>query len=356
MEESTGVPQDGGDMLGRGSYGCVFKPPLTCKDDEEPVGVTDHPMKSISKLATTDAAEHEIVIAKRIQSLPLWKNYYLVAESICEPAAKQTDPSYKDCKIEDTPIDTAHMGRYRLLRMTYGGRSLASMRMDFAKHSFYDFAKHLIEAGAILTLVGLVHMDLHGANVVVDEMNVPRVIDFNLAVDVKRYTRLSHSYMPELSQISPDNSLVKASPEIRGMAAIQDILKNKRSIGILTAVLGVPYKEQQRQLIQFYKNSRSIQQGNVDKWFKHYWRVQDSWAIGYLLTGLLAEMSRWPSFAKSDYASYSDKLLPVLRSMCALSPRKRFDCVQALEALEPTHYFFKNYPKMKEWLARVKTL
>jgi hypothetical protein len=162
--------------------------------------------------------------------------------------------------------------------------------------------------------------------------------------------------MPELPQISPDNSLVKALGSRRGGDAIQDIITSKRNIHCLSSVLGISVKEQKAQLVHFYKTSKAVQQGNVRKWFAHYWRVQDSWAIGFLLANILSEMSRWPSFAKSDYSSYSDKLIPVLRNMCALSPRKRFDCVQALESLEPNHYFFRNYPKMKEWLARVKTL
>jgi serine/threonine protein kinase len=329
-------------------------PPLVCKDEDAPK-LTN---KSIDKLTSIGTAEHEYSIAKRIETLPLWKNYFLIAESICEPApaTKQPDKSFMDCKLGDSPINPDHMDRYRLLRMTYGGRSLASSRIDFSKHSFYDFAKHMIEGGAILTLFGIAHIDLHGANYVLDEENVPRAIDFNLAVDVKRINnRLSHSYMPELTQISPDNSLVKAPENLRGPPAIRDILKEKRNIHILSTVLGITVKEQYRQLDQFYKTSKAIQRGDVRKWFAHYWRVQDSWAIGYLLTNLLSEMSRWPSFAQSDYASHSQKLLPVLRDMCALSPRLRIDCVQALHRLEPNHYIFRTYPKSKEWLIKVST-
>ena len=160
--------------------------------------------------------------------------------------------------------------------------------------------------------------------------------------------------MPELSQISPDNSLVKALASQRG-EAIHDIITSKRNIHILSSVLGISVKEQQSQLVQFYKTSKSAQQGDIRKWFTHYWRVQDSWAIGFIITNLLSEMSRWPSFAQSDYSSYSNRLLPVLKSMCAMSPRKRIDCVQALYRLEPNHFLFRTYPKAKEWIAKVDT-
>lgn len=350
MEETIEGTQEGGNLLGRGSYGCVFTPPLLCKDEARP---TDRDM--LDKLATIKIADHEMAISRRIQKLPLWKHYYIVAESVCEPAPshRQIDKSFRDCKH----VDPEHLDRYRLLRMRNGGVPLSSYRMDFSKHSFYDFARHLIEAGCIMTFYGLVHMDLHAANIVVNQDNVPHIIDFNLTVDVrKKGTHLSHEYMPELPQISPDNSLVKALESRRGNDAIQDIITSKRNIHCLSSVLGISVKEQRAQLVHFYKASKAVQQGDVHKWFRHYWQVQDSWAIGFLLTNILSEMSRWPSFAQSDYTSYSNKLIPVLRNMCALSPRKRFDCVQALEALEPNHYFFRNYPKMKEWLTRVKTL
>ena len=351
-EELGPLFQEGGDILGRGSYGCVFMPPLACKEE-----VPHDPRQGtpIDKLTTRSIASHEMDISRRIHKLPLWKHYFIVPESVCEPApaSQQADKSFRDCKH----VDPTHLERYRLLRMRYGGTPLSSHRMNFAKHSFYDFALHLIEAGAILTLFGIIHMDIHGSNVVVNKENVPRIIDFNLSVDInQKGILLSKEYMPELTQISPDNSLVKAIGNQRGAEAIHDILTSKRNIQILSSVLGVSVKEQKNQLVQFYKGSKVIQRGDIQKWFSHYWRVQDSWAIGFLLTTLLSEMSRWPSFAQSDYASYSDRMLPVLRKMCALSPRKRFDCVQALQALEPTHYLFRTYPRTKEWLEKVKAL
>jgi len=329
----------------------VFKTPLLCKGETTPS--TDP--AAITKLATISVADQEFSIARRVRTLPLWKHYYSVAESVCVPAAgaDQPDKSFKGCK----QVDPEHLDHYRLLRMRYAGRSLSSYRMDFVKHSMYDFAKHLIEAGAILTLYGIVHMDLHASNIVVDSENVPRIIDFNLAMYVKQKGgAINREYMPELSQISPDNSLVKAPKQRRGPPAIRDILTLKRHIHVLSSVLGISTKEQQDQLLQFYRTSISAQQGNLRKWYSHYWRVQDSWAIGLLLTTLFSDMNRWPSFAKSDYASYSDRLLPILRKMCALSPRKRIDCVMALHDLEPSHYLFRTYPVAREWLEKVKAL
>ena len=97
----------------------------------------------------------------------------------------------------------------------------------------------------------------------------------------------------------------------------------------------------------FYDDSRSVQAGNNIEWFNMYWRTVDSWAIGVNLVDLLSKLMYWSAF-EPIYATFQSKITPLLRKMCAVSPRDRIDCVQALNYLDPKHFIITQYAK--KWL------
>ena len=104
--------------MDEGMYGCIFTPSLLCKNKK------DQPLPAntsyLSKLIGVDSAELEYSIATIIRGIPLWKNYFSVATSICEPSLKQTDEDISKCEI----IGSKSLSTFRILSMTYGGSPL----------------------------------------------------------------------------------------------------------------------------------------------------------------------------------------------------------------------------------------
>jgi serine/threonine protein kinase len=342
--------QSGGKLFAKGAYGCIFHEPLKCKGKSEKKiekNSTIHMGSELSKLLGNKDAEIEFDIAKRIQQIPLWKQYYLVAEAICEPAplAKQTNSEIQLCPVV---TDTPKFDSLRLLKLSYGGTPLTNYRMNFQRYPFYDFAKHLIEGFALLTLHGIVHLDLHSGNILVDNANIPRAIDFNLSIDTKDRNnllrRLKHSYQLNLSQESSDFMLVNAVHIKKdGYAVIRDIVEERQIVKLIRTVLGVTQDDQRTDIEQFFLKSPSAQKGDLETWFDLYWPVCDSWAVGTILVKLLSKLNLWPSFDRGDFRLSKDKLFSVLRKMCNMSPIKRYDCVQALAELEPENYIIRKY-------------
>jgi serine/threonine protein kinase len=227
--------------------------------------------------------------------------------------------------------------------------------MNFKKFPFYDFAKHLLEGLALLTLHGITHLDLHRGNILVDTANIPRIIDFNLSIDKSDthnlVNRLKHSYQLNLTQESPDFLLVNAvhiGKEANWV--ISDMLKNKEMLQTLRKVLGTTEVDQRNQITEFYKESTVAQKGDLEGWFTSYWSYNDSWAGGCILVKLIAALSLWPSFERGDFALAKEKLFNVIRRMTHMSPIKRFDSVQALAFLDPENYILRTYAT--EWLKK----
>jgi serine/threonine protein kinase len=221
--------QTGGKMLGEGAYGCVFAGPvLKCKGDSVAKLPKNTQVKDgmpLTKITIKSEADDEFSIAKQIQKIPLWKNYFLVAESICEPAPKQEQ--IQECDI----IKGKELNKYRVLTSSYGGVPIVSYKLNFYKNSFEDIFKHLLEAGALLALFGVVHWDLHLGNILVDSAAVPRIIDFNLAKNMREKAipnELSIKFRFDLFQLPPDSSLVVGVYKgVDPYVAIEQIIKGK---------------------------------------------------------------------------------------------------------------------------------
>jgi serine/threonine protein kinase len=339
----------GGKLFDEGMYGCIFSPALECKNKpKKQLEESDFP--PLSKLILKDAAEHEYAISKVISQIPLWKNYFVVSESICEPSQKQKDKELYDCPV----LDDYKLSDFKILTMPYGGIPLNAYRINIKNFEFMDFIIHFIESTALLTLFGIVHRDIHQGNVLVDENQVPRIIDFNLAIPVQSTIterKLKHTYNIVTAQEPPDSTLVNA---IRlghsGQRVIDSIVDKKPIMRKIRNILGVSAEQQRLSLEHFYNESKSVKAGDSVKWFNSYWRTIDSWAVGVNIIDLISKLSLWPEFS-STLRKSNQILYPVLKKMCEVNPAKRIDCVQALNYLKPSSFIIRKYSKA--WIDKV---
>ena len=167
----------GGRLIAQGNTGCVFTPALHCKykkDDQKPAKGE----QILTKLSDEYNANIEYTIATIIRGIPLWKNYFSVALSMCEPSMKQTEKDLPECK----PLQKAPITTFRILPLTNAGLQIYRYKFPVATFDMMNFFTHLIGAGALLALFGVVHTDLHMGNIMVDDHTIPRIIDFNLAI------------------------------------------------------------------------------------------------------------------------------------------------------------------------------
>lgn len=249
------------------------------------------------------------------------------------------------------------MSDFRLITMPYMGTTMAAYRFPMDVFEPMRFINHLVEAGALLALFGVTHHDLHQGNIVIDDQMVPRIIDYNLAfpIEARVYPELvknflAHTYEPSIAQEPPDSVLVNAiSMGHTASTTIRDIIRRKPILRRMTSLLGVTEYEMEQSLRKFYQKSKSANSGDTVQWFRVYYRVIDSWAIGVLLVDLIIKISMWPSFT-AVFQQHKETILPLLKKMCAINPMERFDCVQALAVLDPNHFILRKYGRA--WLEK----
>lgn len=349
----TGTMLSGGKLINKGMYGCIFSDQMYCKNNRKITLLgKDSKHASITKIILKEDGELEYSIAQIIQKIPIWRNYFSVAESICEPAKKQKENDIGKCEV----LEDYALSEFRILSMRYNGIALHSYRFDMVELDLMHFCTHIIEAVAILNLLGIVHRDMHQGNIIIDAYQVPRLIDFNLSVSEHNNKGdigpiLSHKYDYNLSQESPDATLInallhgeKASP------VIQSIIYKKDVMNLIHAVLRISKEDMYDQFSTFLVKSASMREMDINKWYKTYWRVIDSWSVGVIIISLLYKFKQ-SSLYVTQFKSHEKILFPVLKALCEVDPSKRIDCVQALHRLEPNHFIIRKYAG--EWLKKV---
>jgi serine/threonine protein kinase len=340
---------EGGKLFDEGMYGCIFTPPLKCKDAKKQY---DESNSSLSKLIIKEYADKEWSIMAKIKKIPIWKNYFIVSEPPCIPAPIQKERDLALCP----PLTNSNykLSDFRILTMPYGGTPLTSYRINLAKFDFMGFVIHFIEAGSLLNLFGIVHRDIHQGNILVDNEQVPRIIDYNLSILVESSVtlgELKHKYEPNLAQEPPDSTLVNAVQQgYNYERVINSIIIRKQILKKIRNILGVTMEEQQSSLESWYIKSKAAKMGDEVGWFNNYWRTIDSWAIAVNIIDLINKLSLWPEFS-ATLNKVRSKLFPVLRLMCEVNPKQRIDCVQALNMLAPNSFIIRKYSK--NWLAKV---
>ena len=346
----------GGRLLGQGLYGCVFNTSFSCStgDKVKEAKDTKRPMGQLTKLTNPIDAAVELQIADTIRRIPLWRNYFAVAESMCVPSNKQKEKDVSACKIlHDRPLSD-----FRVLRMSHAGTPLAEYPVDFNVFHIMHFTTHLLEAGSLLTLFGMAHRDLHQANIMMDAHRVPRIIDFNLAIPIDTTGDLDsmvmHQYDYKIYHEPPDSTLLMAVAEGKQIDRVIRLLSTKKDIlRKLRTLTGMSEMEMERQLEEVAQDP-IVQTGSGTEWFQAYWSVIDSWAIGVALLDLLSKWAMWPTFT-THFAPYREKIHHVIRQMCVIHPADRMDCVEALQYLHPNSGILRAYgAKWLQGLRRVE--
>ena len=184
--------QFGASAIASGGYGCVFNPALLCKGEKIRT-------QGISKLLIKKHANQEINEIKKfvplIEQIPNYNNFFIISHiSSCIPdKLDQNDfinfnPTCN--KIISRVNVTEHninnnLNKFKILNIPYGGSHIFNYFKTFNKEIFDTFNNSLLLllTGGILPMnaINIYHFDLKMDNMVIDNLNTIRIIDWGLA-------------------------------------------------------------------------------------------------------------------------------------------------------------------------------
>lgn len=340
------VVQKGGKLIGQGAYGCIFSPPLTCRGDTKPR--QGWKTKKLGKMTEISDIKNEIMAAKVLGRFPDAKNYCILPEidTLCKPAPMtiQREKDLKDCEALEK-YGTESMMEYEL---EFGGKTLKTriQMSDFTNtFPFFRFMGDMLEIGAFLVLHGCIHNDLHGNNIVMKNDFRPRLIDFGRSYI---YNSINRATVEELTGVYYDAGLGQIPPEVTAHHGInsglqlktimEDIYMKKPGLLVAERVLGLSRKQQMMEFREFWMTSKCINDGDWVAFYKLYWPVVDSWAIGHNIIGILKRLLLSKKFVESEeWVKKQGVVKDILKRLLQTSPKKRIDAVEALALYDPTN-------------------
>ena len=177
----------GGEVIGAGGYGCVFKPALKCVNQKKRT-------KGISKMSTNYESEKEWNelnrVKKYIEKIPDYKKYFLVSGwNRCRPdkLTKKDKTNLYRCEkiignISNINIDNIndHLDNFHIINMPYGGKNLHDMleRREISISKINKILINLLLNGIIpMNRLDVYHFDIKADNMLYNK-NLVRIIDF----------------------------------------------------------------------------------------------------------------------------------------------------------------------------------
>jgi len=173
-------------VIGQGSYGCVHKPSLKCKNE---TGINY--VNKVSKILSKSDAKKEIGEYSKVSKADKKNKFYLGKPTDCEVDEVQSNiNAIKRCTISDRAIH--RLSQYQLILMEDGGENIVTYtdkmrnwsRSEMSTEHCEKFALEALRLFAGLKTFldnGLVHFDLKPQNIVYNATtNRLNFIDFGL--------------------------------------------------------------------------------------------------------------------------------------------------------------------------------
>lgn len=178
-------------LIGKGTYGCVYNPPLFDKSFEGEVN-----KKQVSKIQeATKETENEVNIGKKIQTIPNYSFYFapllqstpINLSEIDENNLKQCDVVQNNLQKKFVSNTMDYVGKKTLAQ--YFGESLEKTIQNPASIqnfiiNFVSIHNYLLKSVNTLNKNNVIHMDIKSNNVMYHKTNkVFVLIDFGLGVN-----------------------------------------------------------------------------------------------------------------------------------------------------------------------------
>ena len=344
---------EGGAIIGQGHYGCVFDPPLLCEDAIK----LKKGRRVVGKLAEETDAKDELHAAKVLSAIPNSNEYFVLADTstYCKNLVPLNEqPDKKGVKLCE-PIK--HYGSKDMVHYTmpFGGISIMKY-VESRNKSFpiREIVSHLLEGAALMTLNNYVHYDIHLGNLLI-EGSKARFIDFGFSFSASEITSETlderwkvydpargHGEPPEVTIITGLRKWYSLEGTVKQVAKEKSALKNAEKM------LGLSRFTQMSEFMKFWNTSVVCKKKDWLGFFKMYWPAFDAWGVGFVILYIYSN-AIYIKNVSPDWPVLSTQLKDLLRGLLRMDPRRRLDCVEALNMFNPSSRVLSS-PSGKAWL------
>jgi len=299
------------ELLSQGTYGCVYRPGLTCKGKISS-------LKYITKIQNMEnESKKETAIGVKIKKIKNFSNHFAPILSSCPISLGQIGTDEIDkCDIIDDRTKKYASNRIKYVGDNTLGKFIFNVFHENTKAFFRTILESyfdLIKSVSLLYDNGILHMDLKENNIMVDNVsNKPIIIDFGLSIDKslvkpEMYKDIffpnGYDYYPWCFDISVISYIVHEAKgdlnrEIATMETFDKLCDNFINLNTLFALDANQYNtfsssekiDFKKRLLVFFKQFDGAPWINVLNEFLKYDSTWDIYAINVTYLQLLDEV------------------------------------------------------------------
>ena len=306
----------GGALIGKGSFGCVFKPSLKCPGEKG--GKEDIVSKVFFSEGSKKEAKDEMEVDAIINRIKGNENWSHIWYKNCQPSKYdklyKEDPEIEDCLYENDVSEYEFDKYRRMLQGTYAGISLLDMMIkDFKSGTFTDNSKFISKFLKIMKLMkplfiglnemyhkGVSHNDIKDENIMIDDDGC-KYIDFGLACEFKNrkfyekrsksefvYDRIYPSYPYEFIYLYATKEILEEEQSDKKRKIYRSL--HDRYTTVHENIFNRKTHDNLVNLInRFIKNGKSIRQGKEGK---NITSLIDTYSLGMLIPCILCKLAK----------------------------------------------------------------
>ena len=326
----------GGSLIFNGDNGCVFDKPgictnriLTQRNRLNRNNTTKKFYKIIRKEG--DSYKNELDNSEMFHKIPDYQDYFVLIDDVCE--AETPPQGWEHCRLFRPGLQKVP---YLQLKMNYAGEILPYYihHKERLYKNWLRIQINVAEALKQLHIRGWVHGDLHYGNIIVDDLDKARIIDFGLSYNINRIrdSDINLDFLPEFNNYAPELDYVAGtSSGSDPLSVINKIYLKKKILEKIDDIF--PSEEG---VVGDIQNFARFHEPPIDvkRFINSYAKPSDIWTIGYDFFTIYMEMISDNRMVASDFykKNHRNQML-LLKAMLQVDPRFRFNIDQVLTAL-----------------------
>ena len=325
----------GGALIASGEHGCIFNNMPDCKSRRNSKPRNNRTLK-VSKLLSIDDPSSSIEISNSavLKHIPNYEDYFILIDDFCQNEEKPV--GWQNCSLFKPGAQ--RVVKFMQLRMLYGGERLYEYARDrgLLIANWLKLQIRVAEALQNLHIRGWIHGDLHHGNIVVDEYNNARLIDFGQSyrVDSLGLKSISLTFLPDFDNYAPElDYIAGVRSGLDKIDTIHVIFTKKKILRKIDeifpsqgGVLG--------DLTVFSTYTNVANEADAVLALKRFAKSADIWTVGYNFFNLYMELLMDPVYTRSEfYKRNHEEQMRVLRGMLHPDPRQRMDVSGLLKEL-----------------------
>ena len=194
--KNLNISLTGGDIIGKGNTGCIYNPPLKCKNEN-----TNNSSNMVSKFLKEDKAISEYNQSTFLKNIDPDNQYLIYPIKMCDIDLNDSNNKLllKDCHKNIEQYKT------KLLYYKYGGvkyTDLKIININTDVLNIFESITHLLDGLNLMHINDYVHLDIHKKNIVFNE-NKPYFIDFEFSTEIKNFINVKINLFNSIQMFWP---------------------------------------------------------------------------------------------------------------------------------------------------------